>query len=331
MKPIRVVALFLAIISIFLYILIFRTHHQHYEEMLAVNSLKELERSPQIVSARRLLEQEIQRSHSFLGIQLDVDAGFFDSRVIVYEIMYRTTDGAEVLGFISAPVGYLDNEYPIIIFNRGDTNNTTSGVMTRWRHLLVTRAAFWSTQSYISLMTFYRDGRPFGVEGVKYDQWGGNDVYDVLALLDLSEALNFRGSGLFMIGESRGGMMTYLVLRKDDRVDAAVVVFAVADNVEGYGIWGDTLSNSIGGSPDELPYEYYRRSAVNWAHEITTPLLILHGALDEIVPLSQSHRVYDKMRAADRDVTFIVYEHGSHRFDHDMLNDTIEWLRMVQP
>ena len=304
-----VIVVFSILISILIYTSLISPEQE--SEDIVISSLGELERLPQIISSERVTSDGISDAIYQIFV-FRPEADILDT-IVMYEIVYQTADGAEVLGFISAPADYATSGYPILINNRGGENNVIQ-LAVQPKHLIAS-ASWLSLRGYIVLESFYRGGRGW-VEHEKIDQFGGNDLYDVIALLDISEHFGFRGAGVFMMGSSRGGMMTYMVLRQDNRVDLAAVINAVADNVELYErshAGRRQFRAAIGGSPDELPEEYFRRSAVNWADEIDTPLLILHGELDHVVPVSQSKRVYELMRAANRDVELIIVEDATHR------------------
>ncbi|MCL2564391.1 MAG: prolyl oligopeptidase family serine peptidase [Defluviitaleaceae bacterium] len=302
-------------------------------QLSAIDSLSELTYLPKIISSVRLSPSEIADTFNRAGIGPGGprQEAEFDN-VVIYAVVYETTDGAHVRGWISAPPDHTEVAYPILIMNRG---GTTVG-FTRPQPIsdILARAIRFSDEGYISLQTYHREGQWIRRGGNIYfdtehpDQWGGDDIYDILALMDLSELFNFRGAGLYMVGGSRGGMMTTMILRRDDRIDAAVIVCSLSDNVEQYnrGI-GNEFAMLFGGTPEEVPYEWYRRDAVNWADEIDTPLLLLHGYLDTLVLPSQSQRVYELMHSAGRDVWLIIYDDKGHVFDEDMKYDTFNWLR----
>ena len=127
------------------------------------------------------------------------------------------------------------------------------------------------------------------------DAFGGDDVHDVIHLLDLCEKLNSVDTkNINMFGVSRGGMMTYETLREDRRIHKAVVVAGVADCTMNYEEREDMrslLTELIGGTPEQLPEEYSRRSAVAWADEINTPLLIFHTTGDDKVSIKQADKL----------------------------------------
>lgn len=67
-------------------------------------------------------------------------------------------------------------------------------------------------------------------EGTGQDEFGGDDVHDVSKLLDFLDLCAFANHNrMVMMGESRGSIMTFEILRVDDRVKAAVVTGSVSD------------------------------------------------------------------------------------------------------
>ena len=48
------------------------------------------------------------------------------------------------------------------------------------------------------------------------------------------------------------------------------------------------------------------------ADQIKAPLLIVHGTLDERVPLSQGRQMFDRMRALHKDVKWIEFDKEGH-------------------
>jgi len=296
-----------------------------------IDSLDELEILKQIVSTRKISEEEMRRSFFSTDLSGYLEGTYEDedfSGILMYSFLYETRDGARVMGNISAPVDYLENEYPILIRNRGGSNTIRPSFDPNH---LIARGTTWAPRGYIVLQTYYRSGA-YSIEGAKYDQWGGDDIYDVLTLMDISKSFSFKADEMYMIGDSRGGMMTYMILRKNKRVDAAVSVNGVASASEYYArhSWRGALI-ATGDTPMEVPQEYYKRSAVHWADEIKTPLLIMHGRLDEEVPLNQSLRVYNLMNSAGRDVTLEIFDDVGHSFTYEMGLFAHEWIQARRP
>ena len=73
------------------------------------------------------------------------------------------------------------------------------------------------------------------------------------------------------------------------------------------------LENQIG-SPEENPEFYRTRSPVTNCSKITAPLLMLQGARDERVPLSQAEQLRDQMKSSGSECSLIVFEDEDHYF-----------------
>jgi dipeptidyl aminopeptidase/acylaminoacyl peptidase len=71
------------------------------------------------------------------------------------------------------------------------------------------------------------------------------------------------------------------------------------------------LDTIVGPLPET--YDRYReRSPVTLADRITSPLLILQGDTDDVVPLSQSEAIHKKLAARGVPVELKVYEGEGH-------------------
>jgi len=220
------------------------------------------------------------------------------------------------MGYVAAPTDYIEREYPILIFNRG--GNRGFGMLEP--ETIVGLAAL----GYIALGSQYR-----GVAGgTGMEQFGGDDINDVLKLIDISESFSFaRQGGVYMAGVSRGGMMTYIASRMDDRIVAAAV-WAAPSSLFGFGN-PDVYLALIGGTPDELPEEYERRSAVYWADEIQAPLLIGHGGHRDIQVLTQhSINMSEALERYGRPHRLIIYPDAGHGLlGTGFLNEMDDWFR----
>lgn len=235
---------------------------------------------------------------------------------VVWRIRYES-DGCEVVGFVSAPADYLERAYPVLIWNRG--GNQAFGQLT------ADTPTGLATLGYIVLASQYR-----GVDGgTGTEQFGGDDIHDVLRLIDISEAFAFaQPGGVYMAGASRGGMMTYIACRQDARIRAAAVLAGVSDLTATYNgreaSMKRVLKTLVGGPPEALPEAYALRSAVCWAEEIDVPLLILHGgAKDWRVDTAQARDMAALLAAHGKEYKLIVYEEADHS-----LSGTPVWEEM---
>lgn len=150
----------------------------------------------------------------------------------------------------------------------------------------------------------------------------------MIHLLDLCEKLNSVDTkNINMFGVSRGGMMTYETLREDRRIHKAVVVAGVADCTMNYEEREDMrslLTELIGGIPEQLPEEYSRRSAVAWADEINTPLLIFHTTGDDKVSIKQADKLVKQLKKNQKDYEYVTFESNIHG---DLRKTDVEKIR----
>ena len=240
---------------------------------------------------------------------------------VLYSIRYLS-DGYEVMGYVAAPADFMEHKYPILIYNR--SGNRNFGALTPYPIILA------SLRGYIVLASQYR-----GVAGgTGIEQFGGDDINDVIKLIDISESFVFvQQGGVYMFGGSRGGMMTYIACRKDDRIMAAAVWAGVSNVFHSFNERGADMQQAlvelIGGTPSELPEEYERRSAVFWADEIDVPLLIGHGGVaDWRVPTHHSVNMASALERYDKPHRLIIYPDAGHDIVMDFLDEIDDWFRL---
>ena len=238
-----------------------------------------------------------------------------------YEFNFLS-DGYQIKAYISIPMESIKSQQPCkcILHNRGGHYNYGS-----------------LDYEYVSLVCAYT-GRAVvaceirgdnGSEG--YDQFGGDELHDVFKLIDLCEdRFKFIDMNDFCVmGVSRGGMTAYMTARQDKRVKKLVVFSGVSDLFDCYDEREEkmkqVLIDCIGGSPEELPEEYEKRSAVCWADEINIPVLIVHSRGDERVPFEQAQKMYELLKD-HTDCTFISHDDDLHGIHEDDIPKVIEWL-----
>ena len=220
-----------------------------------------------------------------------------------YYTLTYWSDGLRINGFLGKPIG--DGQYPAIIYNRGGYEDL--GALEGWRIVPAVEAGF------VTVASQYRGNA--GSDGK--DEFGGDDVNDVLALLPLLKKLAYVDpERIGMMGHSRGGMMTYLALKQDtlsgsNDIKAAVVVGGVADL---FSLVRDQpmFLSMVGIVPEADPELYKFRSAVYWPALINTPLLIEHGEADEWVSVEQAKELAKVLNQNNKTVSLIIYPGEDH-------------------
>jgi dipeptidyl aminopeptidase/acylaminoacyl peptidase len=69
-------------------------------------------------------------------------------------------------------------------------------------------------------------------------------------------------------------------------------------------------------------------SPINLAAEFSTPVLIMHGKKDLRVPVSQSRRMVDRLKAAGKPVDYIEQPLGDHHFSRQA--DRQQFLEVME-
>lgn len=244
-------------------------------------------------------------------------AGVDLSTYISYRFFYQSDD-LKIEAFISAPIDLLGKKKsPCLIYNHG--GNREYGALEN------VETTFYAYQFHtICVATNYRGcGSSQGT-----DAFGGDDVRDVLHLIDLCQKLDYVDKDqINMLGVSRGGMMTYEALREDQRIHKAVVVAGVADCSMSYEERSDMqplLQELIGGTPKQLPEEYEKRSAIAWADQINTPLLIFHTTGDDKVSIKQVDKLVEQLKKYQKDYEYVTFDSHVHG---DLRNTDVEKIR----
>jgi len=220
------------------------------------------------------------------------------------------SDGLRVNGWLLEPECRSTQPLPCIIVNRG--GNRDFGAWTRLE--VFTYLLTLANRGYVVVASNYRGA----AEGEGQDEFGGNDVHDVLNLVPLLENLdNADTSRLGMIGLSRGGLMTYLALAHTDKVRAAVVVSGVSSLMS----WerqrpdmAGVFAELLGGSSSEVPDKFYERSPVLWAQRLCkcTPLLLLHGCADRRVDPRQALDMARTLLECRHPFRLVMFEGAGH-------------------
>ena len=88
--------------------------------------------------------------------------------------------------------------------------------------------------------------------------------------------------------------------------------------------------------PDEDPTPFLKFSAVMHSQNVTTPLLILHGAADARVPTYQGREFYLALAARHKTVRMVTYADSPHfptkwEQRRDVFREIANWLARYNP
>ena len=268
-----------------------------------------------------IYDMENYENNEVFGFVKVNQGGKYDGFCTTYKFNYLS-DGLKIEGYLSIPLSVEKTQKPgkCVMFNHG--GNRDYGKLEN-----NTLAPICAVCDRIVIASQYRGCG--GSEGE--DHFGGDDLNDVIKLIDLCEEhFSFIDMDDFCVeGSSRGGVMTYPAARKDSRIKRIIALSALCDLFEAYEDRDDmktVLKETIGFTPEEKPEEYKERSAVYWADEIKIPVLMFHAKQDKQVPYSQAEKLYEKLKD-NTDCTFITYDDDIHGIVHEKDYQTIrDWL-----
>ena len=248
---------------------------------------------------------------------------YLDS-ISLFKIQYLS-DGLKVNGLLIQPK--IKKKVPCIIYNRG--GNRDFGSLNMATALRLGRLA---SEGFVVIASQYRGNS--GGEG--QEEFGGKDVNDVLALINvLEEVENTDTSKIGMYGWSRGGMMTYIALSKTDKIKAAVVGGAPSSQYESIKdrpeMENEVLAQLIPDYDKNKIIELDKRSPIKWANKFSkeVPILMLHGTSDWRVKPEQSLNMaleFTKYRIPYRLIMFEGGDHGILEFRDEVEEQVLNWF-----
>lgn len=239
----------------------------------------------------------------------------FDCQQMTYEV-----DGVEVEGFYLR-VKSSEAPQPLLIFNRGGNGNFGRVSMISFisQYMAVAKAG------YVVMGSQYR----------QQDEFGGADLNDVLALVEIGAELpETDQSKVNMMGVSRGGMMTYLAAKLLPNLKSIIVWAGQSDLAKGLEIRPEmerVHKARIPNYKENKESELKQRSVMFWLDKLnpTLPILLLHGDADRAVHVSQSTRLASKLTDLNWPHKLVVYPNGNHglsRHKKQAMNEVIGWL-----
>jgi len=233
-------------------------------------------------------------------------------------IRYRDADGRSRHGVVYLPASYKAGERYPTLFNVyeeffDDTFDATVNVLTANGYVVVKPSV----------------GFEIGFPG---EAWAKGVTAAANHLIDAGIADSAR---LGVFGTSYGGYATNLLITQTNRFRAAANISGKVDIISFYtdsprlGVRNihaaEKSQDRLGATLWQQPQKYVAHSAIMFADRITTPLLLITGALDSNVPADNTREMYYALRRLGKDVTWVNYMNGGHGIPTHTAADFVDY------
>ena len=251
-------------------------------------------------------------------------------------VSWTSTEGFEIEGLLTYPVGYEEGERVPLILN---VHGGPAGVYSQ---------SFTGSPAAYMLQYFAQEGfailrpNPRGSTGygkdfryANFQDWGYGDFRDLMSGVDHAIEMGVADPDrLLLMGWSYGGYMTSWAVTQTDRFVAAsmgaglpnLISMTTTTDIQDY------LVGHMGVEFWEDYERYERHSAMYHIANVVTPTQVIHGAQDLRVPFTQGQEFY---RALDRrgvPTEMVVYPRTPHgprepKFVMDVSERILTWFR----
>ncbi|MCE5278206.1 MAG: alpha/beta fold hydrolase [Planctomycetaceae bacterium] len=181
------------------------------------------------------------------------------------------------------------------------------------------------------------DLRAHGDSGGQYITWGALEKTDIKVVMDTLTAEGLVGPTIYVVGASLGACVAVQYAAIDPRCKG-VLAMAPPTGIEGVAnILGplstqDDLDSSINRAGSLGGFSTAEASAVRAAANLTCPLIVVHGALDMVVPIAHSREIFDAAKGPKQFITLPLADHTSVQVGRNgAIIEEIEMLKTMAP
>lgn len=250
---------------------------------------------------------------------LAADYGSIDPSAFVEasHLTYRSSDGREIPALLYRPRDIpAGARRPALIHVHG-------GPTGQWFRGFDPFAQFLVDLGLVVLEPNVRGSTGYGVafRDAALKDWGGMDLEDIAAAAEYVKDLPYVDpTRLIVFGGSYGGYMTFMAAtKKPDLWHAAIAWVGITDLKRMYDNSMEHFKYFLReqmGDPEENAALWADRSAINFAHNLSAKLLMIHGATDPRCPVEQSRLFRDRLlelgRAEGTDFEYVEFADEGH-------------------
>lgn len=248
-------------------------------------------------------------------------------------VHWTSSEGIPLEGIVTFPANYTAGQrYPFMVSPHGGpeaNDNFDLSPSTR----------VFAGMGYVVLEPEYRGSTGYGTEFMSaiYQHFGDRAYRDVDSATDFAIAQGWADpKRLTIFGWSAGGFMTAWTVTQTQRYKAAIEGAGITDWLTF--IWTSDVQQTDYDArwTDKEPDAFLVFSAAMHSENVTTPLLILHGAADQRVPTYQGRELFEILAARGKTTRMVAYP-GSPHFPTlweqrlDLFREIAAWLAKYNP
>lgn len=243
-------------------------------------------------------------------------------------VHWKSKEGIALEGIATFPAGYeKGKKYPFLVLPHGGPEANDELNFDAFARTV-------AGLGYVVLQPEYRGSTGYGADFLAaiYQHFGDRAYEDVDSATDFAIQQGWADPNhLAIFGWSAGGFMTSWTVTQTNRYKAAIEGAGITD--WGPFLWTSDISQVDYDArwTDEDPEAFSKFSAVDFAKNVTTPLLILHGEADQRVPTFQGTEYFQILAARGKTVRMVTYP-GSPHFPMlweqrlDVMHELSDWL-----
>jgi dipeptidyl aminopeptidase/acylaminoacyl peptidase len=251
----------------------------------------------------------------------------------VRDVHWKSKEGIALEGIATFPAGYVEGQkYKFLVLPHGGPEANDEYSLDPFSRTI-------AGLGYIVLQPEYRGSTGYGADFLAaiYQHFGDRAYHDVDSATDYAIAQGWADPNkLAIFGWSAGGFMTSWTVTQTNRYKAAIEGAGITDWSPF--LWTSDIQQTDYDArwTDEDPEAFRKFSAVAFANNVTTPLLILHGEADHRVPTFQGTEYFQILAARGKNVRMVTYP-GSPHFPNlweqrlNVMQEISDWLAKYNP
>jgi dipeptidyl aminopeptidase/acylaminoacyl peptidase len=258
----------------------------------------------------------------------------------VKAITYSAADGLKIPGFLTLPRGKADKDLPLVVLPHGGPEAADTLDFDWWAQAL-------AEQGYAVLQPNFR-GSSLDSAFVQagFGEWGRKmqtDLSDGVRYLAREGTIDPRR--VCIVGASYGGYAALAGVSIESGVyRCAVSVAGISDlrrlrkwlvGRSGIGI-GQRYWDRFMGTADQKEPALLAISPIEHVAAVASPVLLIHGRDDTVVPYEQSDLMLDALKRAGKSAQLVTLKHEDHWLSRSetrlqMLQATVDFLKANNP